>query len=179
MRSRALGGEMKEDIRPYLIQRMKLRHQNEPTGFDQMWSLDYMGAAEFEYGALPQSLREITRELDRYVVTPVEPKVIAHDGRRLYILSKTECVDDIQSLVPGLKDGTTHLKELTYLKESLFKPGSIEASFSHSKFDGWWDIENNYMLILGDKAANRTVSAIGLYKTSDYYKKWETEQRKK
>jgi hypothetical protein len=158
-------------IRPYLIQRMRLRHKDEPTGFDNMWCLDYMGAAEFEFGALPQSLREIASDLDSYVITPVEPKVIAYDGRRLYILSKQEHVDDIQKLIPGLKDGTTRLHELTYLKESLAKPGTIESLSRYVQFDGWWDIDNNYMLILGERAARCTLTAIHLYKASDKYKR--------
>lgn len=42
---------------PYLVQRGKIRHPLVEGRFSDAVNLDYMGSAEFEWGALPKSLR--------------------------------------------------------------------------------------------------------------------------
>lgn len=46
---------------PSLVQRLKVREFPRPDGkgVDRHFSMDYMGAAEFEWGALPSTLREL------------------------------------------------------------------------------------------------------------------------
>jgi hypothetical protein len=53
-----------EEYRPYLIQRLSLRGGHDPEvkldtlRFGELFSMDYMGAAEFEFGAMAKNLRE-------------------------------------------------------------------------------------------------------------------------
>lgn len=49
-------------MRFWLVQRLELQWApNERPGFDRLFSCSYMGSAEFEFGAVPESLREIRR----------------------------------------------------------------------------------------------------------------------
>ena len=54
----------------YLIQRGKFNKDgNGLTGRDGVVDLDYMGSAEFEFGAIPRSFRRIMHDFDSYVYT--------------------------------------------------------------------------------------------------------------
>src|SRR5690242_4664141 len=77
----------KNEMRPYLIQRgsfdRKRPKDDEITGPDSILSWDYMGSAEFEWGALPQSLRRIdARHADCALH---ETAHVSHDGHRVYL----------------------------------------------------------------------------------------------
>lgn len=139
---------------PYLIQRLSLRNgaPKDPDSFDKLYSCDYMGSAEFEFGALPDSLKEITRNLDSYRIVRVEPKTAAHDGRLLYAVCTDEQEEDLLGFVPQLVDGTLRLKELIYLKEALEEPVPAVVA--------WWDVSNHWLLVLGEKTAKRTMMAL-------------------
>ena len=50
---------------PYLVQRLDPRNEKYPgTGVHKYFSMDYMGSAEFEFGALPQTLKAIRERAD-------------------------------------------------------------------------------------------------------------------
>lgn len=143
---------------PYLVQRMKLRdkvREDLPPGVDVMYSMDYMGAAEFEFGALPKSLRRITSVVDKFEVTKVE-KVAAKDGRRLYLLCHRHATAELLKVsVPLLLSGKARLKEATNLEESLNSPER-----TYHCCDAWWDIDHDFFLILGEKNAAKTLEAL-------------------
>lgn len=47
--------------KPYLVQRILKKDYSAPgkKGVDALFSFDYMGSAEFEFGALPQALKRM------------------------------------------------------------------------------------------------------------------------
>ncbi len=59
---------------PYLIQRCKLNQPlpNKATRFGQAISLDYMGSAEFEFGAVANALEIVYINLDNYKLSKVD-----------------------------------------------------------------------------------------------------------
>jgi|SRR3972149_8815663 len=140
---------------PWLIQRLKLRPGVEnPQGIDALYACDYMGSAEFEWGALPRSLREITGELQNFVITEVTPAVTSKDSLHLYAICHKDQVEDLMKFVPELITGKTRLKESAYLRQALL---GIDQLYN---FDAWWDIDNNWMLVLGENNANKTMLAL-------------------
>jgi hypothetical protein len=154
-------------MKPYLIQRLRLKKDapKEPAGFDQLYECDYMGAAEFEYGTLPTSLREITAALDGFEVTKVLPEVLAHDGRRLYTVCHRDYTAEIMALVPDLIADKFRLKEHTGIKAAL----TGEKSW-YNGMDAWWDVQHCWFLVLGEKNAQRTLVALRALRT-----RWQAE----
>lgn len=82
----------------YLAQRINLRTEPNPLkkGIDEVFSFDYMGSAEFEFGALPQALdylrllqedlvfEEITVELDYKQCDESAKKLIELSGSKTF-----------------------------------------------------------------------------------------------
>ncbi len=144
---------------PCLIQRLivKPRIADQPlAGFDDLYRCDYMGSSEFEWGRLPRSLQEIVKVLDSMVMVRVTPKVAARDSRLLYAICHQDQVADLLRVVPDLvKDKATlwgTLTEPTFIKQTL--AGETPS------YDAWWDIDNNWFLVLGEKNAKRTMDAL-------------------
>lgn len=55
------------EITPYLVQRAKFNDRTDKRGIDNILQFDYMGSAEFEFGALPKSLENIRKKINDYV----------------------------------------------------------------------------------------------------------------
>ena len=62
-------------ITPYLIQQAKFSDRSDRKGIDSILAFDYMGSAEFEFGALPQSLKRIRENIDNYIYIQTIPLV--------------------------------------------------------------------------------------------------------
>jgi len=65
---------MEEMEKPYLIQRMKVRNQtknDELPGIDSIFSMDYMGSSEFEWDALPESLKRVCKNIKAYEIVVI------------------------------------------------------------------------------------------------------------
>jgi len=142
-------------IKPHLIQRGKFKSGGEPTGYDALVSNDYMGSSEFEFGALPKSLRAITVDLDSYKIHATDLKHI--DGRGLFLVCKDDDEHDLQRVVRNLLNNVRRdpywLKEPTYLSESL-------TGTKHYDFEIWWDIENHWFAVLSKDNARQLLKGL-------------------
>lgn len=109
--------------------------------------LQYMGSAEFEFGALPKSLRALQSNETMIQLDKVEFQNEVYKGhdlsgtlRILHIFNKEELNHYIEEyLIPMFRD-KLHLKE-----RSEFGYSSIRHNGERSKVDFWWDIENHVM----------------------------------
>ena len=50
----------------YLIQRGKFKKSDHKKGIDSILKFDYMRSSEFEWGALPESLKRIRSNIKKY-----------------------------------------------------------------------------------------------------------------
>lgn len=125
---------MKEKVVPYLVQRCRFEKREKMSGIDAILSFDYMGSAEFEFGALPKSLRAIREEIDRYVYFDVT--II--DGKVVTVFCRSEMKDKMKDIIDGLASNNFRLKERCDLDVWM----NDEKSFFIS--DCWWDIENHF-----------------------------------
>jgi hypothetical protein len=141
---------------PYLIQRAAIPTplaDPATSTLTKSLSLDYMGSAEFEFGALPSSLRFLRS---------------AHEQGNMVI-----------RLVPELKDGGSPLRVLSLLNDEEFNeyreelkklrysnPRTKEGThFQHdyrafrewNKTEFWWDIVNHVMWSFNKNYMNRLV----------------------
>lgn len=123
---------------PYLIQRAEIHRPLRAGRLSQAVQLDYMGSAEFEFGALPSSLRTLQAQQADLIMT-VE-SVITDQDRSLRVL---------HSMTPEqYQEYLQHLLNLRKDKIRTKETTRFAAGFPQSKYgvtDFWWDIDNHVM----------------------------------
>ncbi len=122
---------------PYLIQRGKARHNkfaSEHDSLNDFINFDYMGSAEFEFGALPKSFWEMVDSIELIVRNKTKIK----DNVIHYICLKADEEEFLKHFDKLIK-GEYRTKEYTDM-EKLYKKGSFDQD---TEF--WWDIKNNWI----------------------------------
>lgn len=125
---------------PYLVQAAKFKDECESDGkgIDSILRMDYMGAAEFEFGALPASLKRIRANLSHYhyytLVLSDEPKRVV----TVFCAKGDEQV--IMDAIESLTKDNIRLKARCDLKDWV-NPGR----FPYQRNDFWWDIDHDFM----------------------------------
>lgn len=134
-------------ITPYLIQRGEQRVVPDTTrkGIDQLIKFDYMGSAEFEFGALGDSLKAIrNNDPSEYECRNVRVKDVKN--KMVTVFAKKSQIDEIIESINHLADNKYHLKGYSNFPEWF--NGKLRQS---EKCDFWWDIENHFMFwVTGD-----------------------------
>jgi len=150
---------------PYYIQRMKrVENPSENPSVDDLYRMDYMGSAEFEFGALPKSLKRMTKVFDELVV---QISVIKDFKKKpLYLLGTAKNVHEYQNFIPELFYEKIHLKErLEHTYAWKGKGGYGITKYPFKEFyhpTAWWDIDNDVMFTFGKKHAENLRKAIGV-----------------
>lgn len=140
--------------KPYLIQRGTFKSINSSiTGIDQLITYDYMGSSEFEYGALPKSLKQMCIHIDEYEIYKTDHT--SKDNEGLFILCKPEDTALIKKFIDEIIENeySWNLKEYPRLKQSLNK----ERFYNYNM---WWDIDNHYMFCIGKQNCKNLITAI-------------------
>lgn len=119
-------------MKPYLIQRATFKYDPYRNGIDSILDFDYMGSAEFEFGALPQSLKRIRENISDYCISTFEIK-----NKKISFFCNNKLIKS--EIIDGLADNKFHLKE--YCDFSNY----INNKLRFRSSDFWWDIENDYM----------------------------------
>lgn len=139
---------------PHLIQRGKFRNV-QPIGIDDLIQFDYMGSSEFEFNALPKSLKRICKNFSEYTLYPTGIK--SASNLELILLYDERMGDRPLIAAGNLARDKYRLQERSYLKESLeASPGARDWMVR----DFWWDLDNYFMLTLGQDKALLLVTAI-------------------
>jgi hypothetical protein len=123
-------------MKTWLIQRAKFNDSGFfEKGIDSILRFDYMGSAEFEFGALPKSLSNIRNELNSYTYldVPVKDKVIT-------VFCKDTQKSDVKTYLSELAENKMRLKEFSGFNLYVNNNGYFK-----DEFDFWWDIENDLM----------------------------------
>lgn len=135
---------------PYLIQRATIVRPLKRTGrFSEVVDLDYMGSSEFEFGALPASLRMLQKHIDDIKLT-VEPRLRDTDNHNLRVLHTFNEAD--------YEGYVQHLLNLRADKQRTKECTRFQASYPASRFtvtDLWWDINNHTMFSFDKNFMNR------------------------
>lgn len=147
--------------RPYLIQRARINRplgQYEGLALSKAVDLDYMGSAEFEFGALPRSFRKIEAQWSLYKQHKFEDIVAVRtdDARqfqlRVYANFDTDAAKEQYRV--WLRDA---FAGKLYLKESLRARLSNNVVVLEGT-DFWWDIQNDVMFSFDKQFMNRLES---------------------
>lgn len=143
----------------YLLQRGIFRNKplENKKGIDSRFQMDYMGSAEFEWGALPRGLRRICRNIDKYIELP-----IYIDGYLFYMLAHSELLEkSIEDFIDVFK-GNLHLKESPRM-ENIYN-----GNLDNQKIDFWWSLDLNYMVVL-DRVGLHTLTKCMLEQKIHWY----------
>jgi len=132
-----------------------------PT-LDELMYMDYMGSAEFEFGALPTSLKRMTTSVDSLEVAEV-CGVKLQDGRGLFMLALPERAGVQKFLRLMAEDKHFMTKERTHMlaivtgKDFLGKEVTPKSS---CWVDAWWDIDNDVVWCFGKSLAEALLEAV-------------------
>ena len=116
----------------YLIQRAEVV-KTKRSGVDGLIRLDYMGAAEFEFGEIPKALKRVRENIKEYT-----PDFIDIGDKRFAIFCKISETEEVKKIILKHASGKSFVKEYPYLKEFI----NNEKRYSKANF--WWDIDNDF-----------------------------------
>lgn len=132
--------------KPYLVQRAEI---NVPISnfrgkrISEVLDLDYMGSSEFEWGAVPKSLRALGEAAEAGLTRLRTVNAIKQDdvSLRVYSFLTDEEFETYVGYLQKMRDGRVefYLKEATRFEEA----GRESTRFNNTNF--WWDIENHVM----------------------------------
>lgn len=145
-----------EDREIYLVQAMVLKKEfDEKGGVDANFQLSYMGSAEYEFGALPKSLRRICGKLPESEVTVVE-EIKNPEGVPLSVFG-AGFADDYKNELMELASEKGHGKTK---RSSYFTNVVSGTGYGSDKEWFWWDIENDFIFCFGVKNLDKAVMAV-------------------
>ena len=150
--------------KPYLVQRANFKNLKTENGsIDDTLYFDYMGSAEFEFGALPKSLKRITSKIDSVIITENNDCESSVDGGHLRIISIVEPTEEYLKAIDDIASGDHELKESAHMGKMVsgkgFRGESIKpGDWCHT--EAWWDIENDVFMTFGDDNAEKIISAL-------------------
>lgn len=140
---------------PYLIQRGNInRHMADKSALlSRAVNMDYMGSAEFEFGALPQSFRAIESKRDQLTLRKITSIMEGEACLRVVSCLNDEEFAEYAKHLHSLRDGKIRTKESTYFNKDY-------KQFSSLKCDFWWDINNHVMFTFDKNFSKRIIGHI-------------------
>ncbi len=130
---------------PWLIQRLEIQRRGPDRHWEVGW--DYMGAAEFEFGAPRDSLKRIfSDELCEHMTT------VTCEDKEIMVFMLAKFGFDFKSYQPYLQklaDGELGLKERTHFDERVrVSAGKPPGMFANERTNGWLDLDNDVLWTL-------------------------------
>lgn len=144
----------------WLLQRAKAKTFNKNIMTGDYLSLDYMGASEFEWGAIPKFQRDTNARLPNMIIDSV-----TNCGKTLFFACEPDQVVDYKDELSNLLAGRRPLKESARIDSKWIDPNDLP--------DTWLDITNNCFI-----STKREVVE-NLFKTIPNSVRYMDEQKRK
>ena len=126
----------------YLVQRGVIEKRDYKKGIDSIVSLEYMGASEYEWGTIPDSLKRIRKNISEYTYLDVPIK-----GKVISVFCKSEQKAEIEPFLKKLASGKMRLKCCSYFDQYV-SPSEHDKQWQAKhplETNFWWDLENDCM----------------------------------
>lgn len=128
---------------PYLIQRIIRQKNPDKSGVDRYFLFDYMGSAEFEFGALPKALSEMRSE----VTESWAPEKIEAAGHTIWFVGPPRFLSIAAKFFEAEISGARmYLKEVTCIRDTYL--GTSAPYKLSTAFVGWWCVDKGKPFIL-------------------------------
>lgn len=138
---------------------------------NNIWSFDYMGAAEFEFGAVPDALRAIASQHNKLVAfsfefdnTRIDPSWRKEDPKpegtsTIYVICHKDWATQVQERIEGWasKRWNKDLKEATRLADVLNPSGRYPE-----RVCGWLELNNGFMFFTNKEMWGNTADLFGV-----------------
>lgn len=158
---------------PYLIQRAcfesKIPRGSKLT-VDDVLDLDYMGSSEFEWGALPSSLKRLRdrhTDGDKIVchTTDVEVTHGPFAGNYVQILTNVSKLDFVKSFITALafKHATFRFKEWIKFEYHFEKPSDFDREWAERRRESetvWWCLDDDFFFTVDGRYSNLLLKAL-------------------
>ena len=174
----------------YLVQRLKKPYDNpDPKTILEMMSayglaatglsdearkilrsvcvFDYMGSAEYEFGSIPRTFREMVKDIQKLTAFGTGVSFKYHNWRTkknvegtrtIYIICRFDDIDEIVKRIREMAVGTSQHKERPEVDESL-------AEYEYSKDTyGWLELDNGYMFFKEERMWKNFCTMFGVKK---------------
>jgi hypothetical protein len=134
-----------------------------------VFSFDYMGAAEFEFGAVPKALSAIANLSSKgeYAAWSFAPKLRKPDKSKLsvpahdtiYVVAPRAQRGEIEALITHLANErwNSDLKETTHLNAVLWPDDNWSA-----RFKGWLELDNGFFFFVDEVMFNKVANLFGI-----------------
>lgn len=126
-----------------------------------IFGIEYMGAAEFEFGSLPKSWQALAA--DAKELGPFELRLHAHPETPVYVLCRKKQREDVINILTELALDKLRLKERAYFKEVL-DPKNKEQEFPITTC-GWYELNNGFFFFLDKEMWEKTTK---LFRDGEY-----------
>ena len=128
-------------------------------GHDGLIDLDYMGSAEFEWGAIPKAFRRIMGQRDQYALYITDFETIG--GVPFCVFCRKDRYDKVLDAIKKYLDGGYGLKEYSNMREHFKVSGrvSLTANKYTLRTNFWWcidkadigpDVDEDFDNLVGD-----------------------------
>ena len=113
----------------------------------KIWSFDYMGSAEFEWGAVPEALEQISK--NPYLIAgKMNIQYSVFNGKQVYYICGEEDEEDVKRRINQIARNKLRLRE--------------PALMEYDKIKGWLELDNGFLFFVDknmfDKAVNLFMS---------------------
>ena len=134
--------------RPFWLVQRLTRLDRARKGFDGMFACQYMGSAEFEFGAIPESLARIRKASGRGI------SVIEVEGRRLYVYGgRTERTEALKALPDWIGASCPGKEHSSLIQHMHGQPTWTEV-------DAWWALREDVIFTLTRGMADDVAKAV-------------------
>lgn len=116
-----------------------------------IFSFDYMGSAEFEWGAIPRSLQQIARDHSEYLGFTLTCKTKEENIGDVYIICKSSDFQQFSKWIISKAFNEYDSKLIT--KEHVGLQGAINKK---TTICGWLDIDNNIFFFTNKEMFDKT-----------------------
>ena len=148
-------------VRPSLVQRVIRRDRPEMTGIDKFFEFDFMGSAEFEFGALGKALKQMRESYaDNPQLWSVEiirfsaPKAGVDKTCEIFFVGPRSMLIDAAALFTDqllpIQSRVGHTKELTFIRDTYFP----ESAKFPKQVSAWWALDSAFPFVLCRKCEN-------------------------
>lgn len=138
----------------YLVQRLRRRDLRGQKGFDGFFGCEYMGSAEFEWGAIPDSLKRV-RAARRLAI---------HEGvvTRHHVTVPVFVVGNKKTIATVPERLTAWMiDEHPWSKEWSYFPEKVEGTAKEwHRADAWWALNEDVLWTLDEAIAADLLRAV-------------------
>lgn len=136
----------------WLVQRLTTPRAQRGAGFDALFRLDYMGSAEFEWGAVPKALRSVRAARD----LTISPRYLTFDGqaRMVYLVGPEQGMDDKAADLQAWLDAGCPGKERSRFRSALL--GLLDEW--DRDLVAWWSLNDDIAWTLDVETAQKLLA---------------------